>query len=189
MKRKGLFEDSLILVTADHGELLGEHGKMGHGASLFEEEIRVPFLVKYPGEEVAPGRSAEPMHHVDGLPLVLDRLGLLSFSAGSPGRNRHPLLAEVNPLEFMSPNGSWRALYLGRHKLLWNSLGNHALYDLEEDPGEQNDLSGTDPDRIKLAIDVLDRVFASLPPPGEPGPPATLDEETLKALRSLGYVP
>ena len=182
--KKGLFEDSLILVTADHGELLGEHGEMGHGASLFEEEIRVPFLVKYPGDEVFPGRSGEPVHHVDVLPLVLERLGL------SPsGRSRHPLLAEVNPLEFMSPDGSWRALYLGRHKLLWNSLGNHALYDLEEDPGERNDLSREDPDRVKLAIDVLDRVFASLPPPGEPGPPATLDEETLKALRSLGYVP
>jgi hypothetical protein len=129
------------------------------------------------------------MHHVDVLPRVLDRLGLSSFSAGSAGRSRHPLLAEVNPLEFMSPDGSWRALYLGRHKLLWNSLGNHALYDLEEDPGEQNDLSGSDPDRIKLAIDVLDGVLASLPPPGEPGPPATLDEETLKALRTLGYVP
>ena len=184
MKRGGLFEDSLIVVTADHGELLGEHGKMGHGASLFEEEIRVPFLVKYPGEEVAPGRSGEPIHHVDVLALVLERLGL------SPsGRSRHALLAEVNPLEFMSHDGSWRALYLGRHKFLWNSLGNHALYDLEEDPGERNDLSGTDPDRIRLAIGVLDRVFASLPPPGEPGPPATLDEETLKALRSLGYVP
>ena len=182
--KKGLFEDNLILVTADHGELLGEHGEMGHGASLFEEEIRVPFLVKYPGDEVEPGRSGEPVHHVDVLPLVLERLGL------SPsGRSRHPLLAEVNPLEFMSPDGSWRALYLGRHKLLWNSLGNHALYDLEEDPGERNDLSREDPDRVKLAIDVLDRVFASLPPPGEPGPPATLDEETLKALRSLGYVP
>ena len=184
MKRKGLFEDSLILVTADHGELLGEHGKMGHGASLFEEEIHVPFLVKYPGDEVEPGRSGEPVHHVDVLPLVLERLGL------SPsGRSRQPLLAEVNPLDFMSSEGSWRALYLGRHKLLWNSLGSHALYDVEGDPGERSDLSGADPARTAEAIELLDKVVASLPPPGEPGPPTTLDEETLKALRSLGYVP
>ena len=184
MKGRGLLEDSLILVTADHGELLGEHGKMGHGASLFEEEIRVPFLVKYPGDEVEPGRSGEPVHHVDVLPLVLERLGL------SPsGRSRQPLLAEVNPLAFMSPEGSWRALYFGRHKLLWNSLGNHALYDLEQDPGERNDLSRIDPARTTEAIGLLDKVLSSLPPPGEPGPPTTLDEETLKALRGLGYVP
>jgi hypothetical protein len=48
----------------------------------------------------------------------------------------------------MSTEGSWRALYLGRHKFLWNSLGNHALYDLENDPGEGNDLSGADPARV-----------------------------------------
>jgi arylsulfatase A-like enzyme len=187
MKREGVFDDSLILVTADHGELLGEHGKMGHGATLFEEEIHVPFLVKYPGDEVAPGRSGEPVHHVDVLPMVLERLGLSAPSSAE--RSRQPLLAEVNPLAFMSSEGSWRALYLGRHKLLWNSLGNHALYDLENDPGEQNDLSRTDSERMKAAVGVIERVFASLPPPGEPGPPATLDEETLKALRSLGYVP
>lgn len=184
MKRKGLFETSLIVVTADHGELLGEHGKMGHGASLFEEEIRVPFLVKYPGDEVPPGRSDEPVHHVDVLPLVLERV-----SPSAAGRRRQPRLAEVNPLDFVSPEGSWRALYLGRHKLLWNSLGNHALYDLENDPGERNDLSRVDPDRTRLAMDALEKFLASLPPPGEPGPPATLDEETLKALRRLGYVP
>ena len=184
MKRNGIFDGSMILVTADHGELLGEHGKMGHGASLFEEEIHVPFLVKYPGDEVAPARSGEPVHHVDVLPLVLERLGL------SPsGRSRQPLLAEVKPLAFMSPEGSWRALYLGRHKLLWNSLGNHALYDLAEDPGERNDLSRIDPPRTTEAIRLLDKVLSSLPPPGEPGPPTSLDEETLKALRNLGYVP
>ena len=184
MKRDELFEDSLILVTADHGELLGEHGRMGHGASLFEEEIRVPFLVKYPRDEVAPGRRGEPVHHVDVRPLILERLGV------SPAaRSGQPLLAEVNPLDFMSSEGSWRALYLGRHKLLWNSLGNHALYDLESDPGERNDLSGAEPARVAEALGVLEKVLASLPKPGEPGPPAALDEETLKALRSLGYVP
>jgi arylsulfatase A-like enzyme len=182
MERKGLFEDSLIVVTADHGELLGEHGKMGHGATLFEQEVRVPFLVKHPEGEVPPGRSEEPVHHVDVVPLVLERLGL------SGPRRERPLLAEVSPLAFVSPEGSFRALYLGRHKLVWNSLGNHALYDLESDPGEGNDLSGSDPERTKAALGILEKVLASLPPPGEPGPPATLDEETLKALRSLGYV-
>jgi hypothetical protein len=123
------------------------------------------------------------MHHVDVPSLVLEGAGF------SRDRGWRPLVAEVSPLAFMSSEGSWRALYLGRHKLLWNSLGNHALYDLEKDPGEQDDLSRTDSERMKAAIGVIERVFASLPPPGEPGPPATLDEETLKALRSLGYVP
>jgi arylsulfatase A-like enzyme len=184
MNARGIFDDSLIVVTADHGELLGEHGKMGHGASLFEEEIHVPFLVKHPGDGGPSGRSAEPIHHVDVLPLVLERAGV-----SIPAREPHPLLAEVNPLSFVSAEGSWRALYVGRHKFLWNSLGNHRLYDLEADPEETNDLSAADPARVTEALGLLETVLASLPPSGAPGPPAILDEETRKALRGLGYVP
>ncbi len=183
LKTRRIFDDSLIVVTADHGELLGEHGKMGHGATLFEEEIRVPFFVKYPRDEKSPGRSAAPIHHVDVPSLVLERLGLL------PERREHALLAEVRPLAFVSSEGAWRALYLGASKFLWNSLGNHALYDLERDPREERDLAAVDPGRVKEALGLLERVVRSLPAPGAPGPPVSLDEETLKALRGLGYVP
>jgi arylsulfatase A-like enzyme len=183
LSTRGLFDESLILVTADHGELLGEHGKMGHGATLFEEEVHVPFLVKYPRGERAPERRSEPFHHVDVLPLILERLGMAS------GKRPRPLLAEVSPLNFVSAEGSFRALYLGRHKLLWNSRGSHALFDLENDPREERNLAAAEPARLSEAVRVLEKVMASLPSPGAPGPPATLDEETLEALRSLGYVP
>jgi arylsulfatase A-like enzyme len=183
LESRGLFDESLIVVTADHGELLGEHGKMGHGATLFEEEVRVPVLLKYPRDEAAPGRRREPFHHVDVLPLIRERLGM-----GSEKTPR-PLLAEVNPLDFVSHEGSFRALYLGRYKLVWNSLGNHALFDLESDPREEKNLAAADPTRTAEALGVLEKVMASLPSPGAPGPPAVLDDETLEALRSLGYVP
>jgi arylsulfatase A-like enzyme len=183
LKTHGIFDDSLILVTADHGELLGEHDKMGHGSTLFEEEIRVPFFVKYPRDEKSPGRSALPVHHVDVASLVLERLGALKE------RREHPLLAEVRPLAFVSSEGAWRALYLGKRKFLWNSLGNHALYDLEQDPREERDLAAMEPGRVKEALGLLERVVLSLPAPGASGPPVSLDEETLKALRGLGYVP
>ncbi len=180
---RGIFDDSLILVTADHGELLGEHGKMGHGATLFEEEVRVPFLVKYPRDEMSPGRIASPVHHIDVPSLVLERLGVRAE------RRERPLLTEVRPLAFVSSEGAWRALYVGHRKFLWNSLGNHALYDLEQDPREERDLASVDPGRLKEGLGLLDKVVSSLPPPGASGPPGNLDEETLKALRGLGYVP
>jgi arylsulfatase A-like enzyme len=180
---RGLFDESLIVVTADHGELLGEHGKMGHGATLFEEEVHIPFLVKYPGDEAAPERRQGAFHHVDVLPLIRERLGM-TFEKGP-----RPLLSEVDPLDFVSGEGAFRALYLGRYKLLWNSLGNHGLFDLESDPREQKNLAAAEPSRVSEAVEVLESVMASLPEPGRPGPPAMLDEETLKALRSLGYVP
>jgi hypothetical protein len=89
----------------------------------------------------------------------------------------------------MSPEGAWRALYLGRHKVVWNGLGSHALYDVEADPGEARNLAESDPETLAEALRVLDKLVASLPQPGEAGPPAALDEETLRSLRSLGYVP
>ena len=48
MKADGLYDNALIIVTADHGELLGEHGKFGHGNYLHQEEIHVPLFIKYP---------------------------------------------------------------------------------------------------------------------------------------------
>jgi arylsulfatase A-like enzyme len=175
MKRLGVYDDTLIVVTADHGELLGEHGKMGHGATLYEEEIRVPFLVKHPGSAVPPGRRDEARHHVDVPRIVLE---------GSGGDSL--LLSEVRPLPVMSAEGSFRALYFGRRKLLWNSLGRHALFDLESDPGEERPLAAED--ETESAVAALERIVSSLPPPGVTGPPVTLDDETRKALRSLGYV-
>jgi arylsulfatase A-like enzyme len=197
MKGRGRFDDCLVLVTADHGELLGEHGKMGHGVSLFEEEIRVPLLVKYPGSEGAGTKHDVPVHHVDLLPLILERLGLVvpqGVQGEAPrlpasGRFRRPLLAEVDPLPFMSSEGAWRALYLGRQKFLWNSLGHHALYDLESDPGEENDLAKSEPARAASALRALEGYLRALPPPGDAGPARALDEDTVRALRSLGYVP
>lgn len=192
MKTLGVFEKTLIVVTADHGELLGEHGKMGHGATLFEEEIRVPFLVKYPGSERPPARTDDGVHHVDVLPMVLDRLGLpvpRGIQGGVPPTRERPLIAEVDPLPFMSAEGSFRALYLGRYKLLWNGLGESALYDIEADGNEHKDLSASEPGRTSNAVALLEKYLASLPPPGDTAQPTTLDEATLEALRKLGYVP
>lgn len=192
MERSGIFDRTLVVVVADHGELLGEHGKEGHGATLFEEEIHVPCLVKYPGGEVAPGTTDRPLHHVDVLPLVLERLGLPvpeGIQGSTAEGRRHPLVSEVSPLPFMSAEGSFRALYRGSEKLLWNSLGNHALYDLEADPHEEVNLAGKEGERIRSGVELVEKYWASLPPPGEAASATALDEETLKVLRSLGYVP
>lgn len=192
LRRLGLYDDCLIVVTADHGELLGEHGKMGHGASLFEEEVRVPFLVKYPRGEKPAGTTDEPVHHVDVLPLVLERVGIAAPAGiqGAPrGVAKRPLIAEVYPLAFMSTEGGWRALYVGDKKFLWNSRGRHALYDLAADPGEQTSLFDAREESARRLVTLAERLWSSLPAPGGTGPPAVLDEETANALRSLGYVP
>ncbi len=86
LERLGLFEHTLFIVTADHGELLGEHGKMGHGTSLYQEEIHIPLLVRYPYGEIPPERRDDPVQLVDILPLGF-RTGGLDRARRCAGRS------------------------------------------------------------------------------------------------------
>lgn len=191
LKRNGLYDSALIVVTADHGELLDEQGRIGHGQSLTEPELRIPLLVKRPRGEAAPARSDAPVQLIDVLPLILERLGLPAppgIQGGVPPVVGHPIVAEVYPLEALSADGHWRALYEGRRKFLWSSLGRHALFDLERDPGETRNLVAGERERFDRTAGLLARYLDSLPRPGDAGPARALDPQTQEALRSLGYV-
>ena len=173
------------------GEVVLQHGQFGHGNYLYQEEIAVPLLVKYPAGEVQAGRSDLSVQPLDILPMILKRLGIPrppGIQGGLPHDPGHPVVAEVYPLPFSSPNGHWRALLHGNYKFLWNSKGKHQLFNLEVDPGEKRNLIDQEPGRAKSMETYLLKYLASLPPPGAAGPPTPLDEETLRALKSLGYV-
>ena len=190
LKARGLYDNALIVVTADHGELLGEHGRFGHGNYLHQEEIHVPFFVKYPAGEVGPARSPAAVQLVDVMALLCERLELPlpdGVQAGRPPDTGHPVVAEAYPLPVLSSDGHWRALLEGRHKLLWNSEGNHQLFDLEKDPGEKENLIASQPRRAEVMMGRLNGFLESLPQPG-PGPGGRVDEETSKSLESLGYL-
>jgi arylsulfatase len=194
LRSRGLYDRALVVVTADHGELLGEHGRMGHGESLTEPELRIPLIVKLPGRgrgEPPPARSDAVVQLTDVMPIVLHALSLpipAGVQGGLPPRVGHPIVAEVHPLPAISAGGHWRALYDGRFKLLWSSLGRHGLYELERDPGERDNLALRDRPRRERLTRLLEGYLDSLPGPGEAGPARTLDAETREALRSLGYV-
>jgi hypothetical protein len=127
----------------------------------------------------------------DVLSIVLDAAGLAApagVQGGLPPRLGHPVVAEVFPLPALSPDGGWRALFDGRWKFLWNSQGRHQLFDLDRDPSERENLAAREGPRRARMAGLAERYFASLPAPGAAGPPAVLDEETRRALQSLGYV-
>jgi arylsulfatase A-like enzyme len=72
----GLADNTLLIITADHGEAFWEHGAAGHGANVYDEAIRVPLIVHYPGASVSPCRVAEQVAHVDLLPTILEYAGI-----------------------------------------------------------------------------------------------------------------
>jgi len=191
LKKLDAYDRTLIIVTSDHGELLGEHGQFGHGNYLYQEELAIPVLVKYPAGEVQPGRSDLLVQPLDILPMILERLGIprpSGIQGGLPPDLGHPIAAEVYPLDFSAPEGHWRALFHGDYKFLWNSKGKHQLFQLRDDPHEEANLIGREPERAQKMSSYLLKYLASLPSPGAAGPPTPVDEETLRALKSLGYV-
>lgn len=76
LQGRGLYDDSLILFTSDHGEAFSEHGSWSHGQTLYAEVLRVPLLLRLPGGEGAGRRIPAPVQGVDLLPTVLDSVGL-----------------------------------------------------------------------------------------------------------------
>jgi arylsulfatase A-like enzyme len=191
LHRRDLYDESLVIVTSDHGDLLGEHGQMGHGFHLFQGEIRIPLIVKHPRDEFVPERRAETVQLIDVLPLILERLAIpppSGIQGGAPPDVGHPILAEVYPRSDSDRFvGSWRALIDGDLKFLWNSRGEHRLFDLKNDPGETANLVVSQPDRAAVMESILARYLESLPPPAARGPEGAIDAETREALRRLGY--
>jgi len=191
LKSNDLYNNTLLIVTADHGELLGEHGKSFHGTDLYQEELHVPLLIKYPGTEVAPNRTDEPVQLNDVFAIILERLGIdkpPDTQGCVPPHIEHPLLAEVYPLPAVSTDGSFRAIIEEKFKFVWSSKGNHLLFHLGADPGESINLAANLPEKAADLLSKMNRYLARLPEPGPASPAQQLDKSTKMALKSLGYL-
>ena len=181
LRQRGLYDDTLVVVTADHGEMLGEHGDWGHNGILFEPLVRVPLVVKRPGEHT-PRVDDTPIQHPGVFDLVLAAAGL-----DAPPAPR-PRLAEV--FYPRAPGlGEWKVLWDGDLKLMAHSDGDDRLYDLARDHRERVNQTEAHPDQARRMREELDESLASLPAP-LPGSdaPVEIDARTREALERLGYL-
>ncbi|MDH5672913.1 MAG: sulfatase [Myxococcales bacterium] len=145
LRQRRQLDNTLIVVTADHGELFHEHGHVTHGKSLHEREVRVPLLLHWP-KRIAPGASTLGVSTLDIMPTVLELLGLpphpahqgASFAKLSRGGRRgRALYMTLQGLRYADAILCWP------YKLVHES--SHArflLYDLERDPEEAHNLIG-----------------------------------------------
>ncbi len=165
LEKRGLLNDTLIVLTADHGEELLDHGFVGHAstslqAKLYEEIVRIPLIVSWPGRVPAGRRVKEMVSQIDVLPTLLNLLGI-EPPALLHGRD---LLGPQppRPLFFESVisgnqttkehEGIWlRAIRQGDHKF----ISSEELYDLKSDPAEQINLAEQKPEltaRLRSAL-------------------------------------
>jgi arylsulfatase A-like enzyme len=185
---------TIVVVTADHGEALFEHGFLGHNTQLYEESIRIPLLIRAPG--FAPRRVFDLVELIDLTPTLLELAGVGGEAAGLQGRSLVPALAG-SPLSnpklafsrtlWAKPRYSVRG---ERFKLIWDSrTGASELYDLERDPGERSAVEsrvreGHLKEELFLWYREQERLKARDPSPDD----AVLSEEDRRRLESLNYV-
>jgi len=191
LREAGLYEDALIVVTADHGELLGEHGDTGHGRVPYQEVVHIPLIVKLPGPGAEIGRRAAWIQLTDVLPLILESLGLEipeDIQGVAPPRSDRPVIVESRAIPPWQDDGPWLALIEGERKFMWNETLGHGLFDLAVDPQELENVAGENPARAFEMKQRLQAYLSSLPRPGAQAAPQALDPETEQALENLGYL-
>jgi len=142
LDEQGLFENTLVIVTADHGEEFFEHGFKGHNKSLFDEVLRVPLIVSWPGEIDSGGLVRDQVQIIDIMPTILGFAGVTDEIPGQ-GRDLAPLLVgrEMPAREALSglflDGGQQRGLRTNENKVLsFNDQTPVVYFDLVKNPKE-----------------------------------------------------
>ncbi len=212
LKAEGLWDNTVIIVMADHGEEFFEHGKKGHKNNLYVESVQVPLIIKY-AKGGPQGRDSRLVSFVDIFPTILD----LTHTTAAPFPHQGRSLLEASPsperaifYELLSlwyrrrPAGlggapkvhtrteQWFAIRQGNDKLIKVIRPDRTeLYNVRKDPQEQEDVSGQNSARTQELANKLKQwqeLMRAVAVTYGAGGKAELDEKQLERLRSLGYV-
>jgi choline-sulfatase len=191
LQERGARANTVVLVTADHGESLGEHGEETHGVFVYEATLRVPLILA--GAGVPAGKVAgATARGIDLAPTLLDLAGAAAIGEG---RSLRPALDGTAVRDepaygeslFTRLNLGWAPLHAwrsGRFKLI--DAPRPELFDLSADPGETRNVAAAHPDVVESLQRQLRAALAAAPAPNAPG--ATPDPEVARRLAALGYL-
>jgi arylsulfatase A-like enzyme len=207
LEERGLAESTVVILTADHGEHLGEHHLLDHQYSLSQTLIRVPLVIRF-APRFEPGRDARPVMSLDLFPTLLELAGVevLAVGAGvarsllAPAPRRVRLADYSKP--FARPLESARkaraehdvarfergqlALIDSPWKCVQEIGGSARLYDLSNDPGELRDVAVEQLEVLERMQTGLGALLRAAQPVGRPGELKPLSAERLQRLRELG---
>jgi len=181
-----LSRELVIAVTSDHGEEFRDHGGVYHGSTLFDEQVRVPLLLRVPG--LAPARFAAPVESIDVAPTLLGAVGA-PVPASMRGRDLRALAtgkASAGPV--------FSAVLTKRMALSWPykliadlRFGLFELYDLAHDPQERKNLAGQEPERLRAQRELVYGWLDSIGDrPDDTGAAASTGEQAWLRALSLG---
>jgi arylsulfatase A-like enzyme len=196
LKKTVGFEDTLVLIAGDHGEEFMTHGHIGHTISLYEEVMLVPLIMRPPGYRAGGTVVDLPVSLVSIAPTVLDLIGVEIEGLVTQGTSLAAALdpeapAGRDPVVFCETDEQRhkRAVIVGRDKLIRNEeSGKIELYDIVADPGELDDRSGEQPERVAQLLAMLEQSIVWAAEGSIEPDTMTLTDEQREQLRSLGYV-
>ena len=199
LEQRGLFDESVVVLTADHGEGLGDHGESYHGFFVYDSTVHVPLIVRLPGG-LEDGRVvADVVSHVDIAPTLAELMGLAGAGAGQ-GRS---LLLSMQGLEDpAAERGVYAESFYALDHYGWAPLRSlrtvdykyietpdPELYALLEDPGELTNVllerRDTSRELRAAALELAAELDRGAP---DATPEPDLDEQALAQLRALGYL-
>lgn len=201
LRRSGRFDETLIVVASDHGEEFFEHGGTAHGWTLYEEQLRVPLLIKPPGSQ-STRRVEAPVGTIDVAPTVLEIASVPYNPADFQGRSLTCWWAE-EPCEIppkphfatgLIGERQQRAVLFDGLKLIDDPVWKRAeLFDLALDPGETRNLAAERPEDVARGRQLLDQHAAESAELRRrlglgDGRQAGFDDAARDRLRSLGYI-
>jgi choline-sulfatase len=195
LRELGLYDSTMIIITSDHGEMLGQHGEGFHGYFIYQPAIRVPLIFKLPRSSKHK-RITSTVGLVDIVPTVCSVLGIdlstpvqgqdLSPCFDSdwlPPSDRHLFCQSLEPTKY-NANSLW-GIVTDRYKYIKTTRSE--LYDLVEDPYELNNIAVEQADRSQTMEERLRQILQETTR-GKEGGKEHLDNQTRERLESLGYI-
>ncbi len=193
LESEDLLDETIWIVTSDHGEAFGEHGVYQHAGTVYEEMVRVPLLIRLPGAHLGGTTIAAPAALVDlvptlvelcdlGAPATLSGVSLVPALAGEQLTRRMPIVTRT------AGPGPLTAIRLGDLKLIHGAqTGGLALYDLAADPHERRNLRASRQTDARELYEWLDLWWKRVRTRRDPANRVEVPREIEERLHELGY--
>ena len=187
LKERGLFDDTVIILVADHGESLGEHNTIFHQFNHYSEVLGVPLIVKYPARK-----------KISDVKAIFENRAVFELILDQAGMSVEPLVPEV-PWKSLAEQkfsrsrkcfntSMQRAVYFDEYKYMISRPGEDELYNLSQDPHELNNIAADEENVRKRGEKLLNEYENTIPQATPESPDRKFNSRQEEKLRTLGYI-